>query len=222
MSISGVAPVPRHQTLAEDTYDRLRSAIMTGAVKPGEKISARSVADSAQVSFTPAREAIGRLISEGALELAGPKTVVVPTLSTKSLGEIYKIRMNVECLAVEIATPNFTKKQIDELEIMQNEIELVRKSESYQKSLEINEKFHFMIHRASNMPRLVSIIESLWLQVGPCFNFLDTKDPLPIAPLNFHRSMIDGLKKNDPTRVSDALLADLKFGLKRLEEYLKS
>ena len=116
MRIAGVDPVPRHKTLAEDIYDRLRSAIMTGAVKPGEKISARSVADSAKVSFTPAREAVARLITEGALELIGPKSVVVPTLTREALDEITKIRLNVEGLAAEAAAGSFSKSDLKELE----------------------------------------------------------------------------------------------------------
>ncbi|MEW7009093.1 GntR family transcriptional regulator [Lentilitoribacter sp. EG35] len=222
MSIKGLAPVPRHKTLAEDTYDRLRSAIMTGAVRPGEKISARSVADSAQVSFTPAREAIGRLISEGALELVGPKTIIVPQLSLQSLSEIYKIRINVEVMAAEIATPNMTRSLIFKLEETQDELETLRKLDSYQASLELNEQFHFLIYKACNMPRLIAIIESLWLQVGPSFNFLLTPDSLPEDPIGYHRTMIEGLKNNNPKQVSDAICADLEFGFQRLKDLIQS
>ena len=220
MRIAGVDPVPRHKTLAEDIYDRLRSAIMTGAVKPGEKISARSVADSAKVSFTPAREAVARLIAEGALELIGPKSVVVPTLTREALDEITKIRLNVEGLAAEVAAGSFSKSELKELETIQKQYEKVRNSKNFAQSLIINETFHFTIYSACKMPRLIAIIESLWLQVGPSFNLFHTKGPLPERPHEFHRDAIAGLRAGNGRQVSKAIQADIKFGYERLRDLI--
>ncbi|KAB7613384.1 GntR family transcriptional regulator [Amylibacter sp. SFDW26] len=216
MSIDGIAPVARHKTLAEDTYDRLRQAIKTGNVMPGEKISARSVADSAKVSFTPAREAVARLISEGALEQSGPKTVVVPTLTIQDLAEINAIRRNVEGLAAELAVANFQNADIEELEAIQTLYENTRKSTSFQESLRLNEKFHFKIYRACGLPRLVAIIETLWIQIGPSFNLLNSADPLPENPHQFHRDVIQGMKDKDVIKVRQAIQTDLEFGYERL------
>ncbi len=221
MNIGGIAPVTRHKTLAEDTYDRLRMAIMTGAVLPGEKISARSVADSAKVSFTPAREAVARLIAEGALEQTGPKTVSVPKLTLKDLTEIKTIRQKVEGLAAELAVPNFRKSDIETLEAIQSNYENIRKSESFQESLRLNEKFHFKIYNACKMPRLISIIESQWIQTGPSFNLLNGKDPLPQRPHDLHRDAIEGIKKGDASKVRDAIVADIEYGYSRIEEMLQ-
>ncbi len=217
MSIKGIDPVPRGKTLAEDIYDRLRSAIMTGSVRPGEKISARAVAESAAVSFTPAREAVARLISEGALELSGPKTVTVPILDLEAIAEIAKIRLNVEGMAAEIAADNFTKRDIEELEAIQKEYENTRKLASFSDSLGINETFHFAIYRKSQMPRLIAIIESLWVQIGPSFNLLVEDGPLPAKPISFHRDAIKGLRAKNGRLVRDAITKDIEFGFERLK-----
>lgn len=216
MIIDGVEPVKRHNTLAEDTYYKLRLAIMAGAVKPGEKISTRSVADSAQVSFTPAREAVTRLIAEGALELIGPKTVVVPTLTLDDLDEITKIRKNVEGMAAEYAVTNLSKSDLCELELIQSQYEGVRKRISFQESLRINEEFHFKIYKASRLPRLIAIIENLWLQTGPSFNLLNSQWPLCDRPHECHRNAIEGLIARDGERVRRAILEDIDFGYERL------
>jgi len=220
MRIAGVDPVPRHKTLAEDIYDRLRSAIMTGAVKPGEKISARSVADSAKVSFTPAREAVARLIAEGALELAGPKSVIVPTLTREALDEITKIRLNVEGMAAEAAAENLSKSDIKELEAIQKKYHRARTSHLFQESLIINEDFHFKIYNACKMPRLIAFIESLWLQIGPSFNLFDTEGPLPEYPQEFHRDAIAGLHAGKGRQVRKAIQDDIKFGYGRLRDLI--
>ena len=220
MSIAGIAPVTRHKTLAEDIYDSLRTAIMTGAVKPGEKISARSVADSAKVSFTPAREAVARLIAEGALELAGPKTVIVPTLTREALDEISMIRLNVEGMAAEVAATNFHKSDMNKIEALQKQYEKTRTGARFQESLVLNEKFHFMIYNACKMPRLITFIESLWLQTGPLFNLFATEGPLPEKPHEFHKDAIEGLRAGSGRQVKKAIQADIRFGHKRLRELI--
>ena len=220
MSIAGIAPVIRHKTLAEDIYERLRTAIMTGAVKPGEKISARSVADSAKVSFTPAREAVARLIAEGALELAGPKTVIVPTLTREALDEISMIRLNVEGMAAEVAAANFHKSDMNKIEALQKQYEKTRTGARFQESLVLNEKFHFMIYNACKMPRLITFIESLWLQTGPSFNFFASEGPLPERPHEFHKDAIEGLRAGNGRQVKKAIQADIKFGHKRLRDLI--
>lgn len=217
MSIKGIDPVPRGKTLAEDIYDRLRAAIMAGSVRPGEKISARAVAESAAVSFTPAREAVARLISEGALELSGPKSVVVPTLDLEAIAEITQIRLNVECMAAEIAVANFSKSDINDLEGIQKNYEKVRNIDNFADSLTVNELFHFTIYRKCEMPRLIAIIESLWLQIGPSFNLLSSDNGLSGKPLDYHREAIKGLRAKNGARVRDAIASDIKFGFERLK-----
>lgn len=216
MALSGVNPVSRHKTLAEETFDKLRTAIMTGAVKPGEKISARAVAEAAKVSFTPAREAVAKLIAEGALEAIGPKTIVVPTLSLADLREITTIRKLNEGMAAELATERFDERAIRCLRDIQEKYEQTRKQDSFQSSLQLNEEFHFTIYNRCGMPRLIAIIESLWLKMGPSFNLFGTPGDLPQRPHQFHRDAIEGLKAGDGGKVGRAIRSDIEFGFERL------
>lgn len=222
MALSGLKPVSRHKTLAEETYEKLRTAIMTGAVKPGERISARAVAEAAEVSFTPAREAISKLIADGALEAVGPKTVVVPSLELPDLRELTTIRKVNEGLAAEFAARNFDEAAIERLEAIQSRYEKTRKRESFQKSLRLNEEFHFMIYQRCGMPRLLGIIESLWLRMGPSFNLFGTEAELPERPHQFHRDAIDGLRAGSSKRVGNAVRADIEFGFERLTTLIQT
>lgn len=222
MSIAGVGPVSRHDTLAEDVYQKLRMAIMSGALSPGEKISARNVAQSAQVSLTPAREAVSRLISEGALELVGPKTVAVPQISREALDEITTIRVAVEGLAAEIAAQNITSAEVDEIEAIQVRYEKTRNTKGFRQSLAINEAFHFKIYQATRMPRLVSYIETLWLQMGPSFNLFNSTQPLSNLPIDFHRQAVQGLRDSRPDAVKAAIQSDIRFGYERLRTLISA
>ena len=217
VGLSGIEPVERANTLAEDLYQSLRKAIVTGTLKPGEKVSTRAVAESAGVSFTPAREAIARLIADGALEQSGPKSVVVPHLRIEALEEITKLRLSLECMAAEVAATRISKDDLAKLKKVELSYEKYRNKENFTKSLTLNEEFHFTIYRASDMPRLIGFIETLWVQVGPSFNLLLDSKPIPKRPLKFHNDALIGLEQGNGARVAGAIRDDLEFGYERLK-----
>ncbi|WP_320179510.1 GntR family transcriptional regulator [Roseovarius pacificus] len=217
MGLPGIEPVERANTLAEDLYMSLRKAIVAGTLKPGEKIATRAVAESAGVSFTPAREAIARLIADGALEQIGPKSVVVPHLRIDALEEITKLRLSLETMAAEAAAIRMSKDTLARLKKVEQEYEEYRNKESFTQSLTLNEEFHFMIYRASEMPRLVGFIETLWVQIGPSFNLLLDEKPIQKRPLRFHNMAIEGIEARNGNMVAQAIRNDLEFGYERLK-----
>ncbi len=216
MGLSGIVPVERSNTLAEDLYTNLRKAIVSGALKPGEKVATRALAEAAGVSFTPAREAITRLIADGALEQIGPKSVVVPHLRIEALEEITKLRLALEPMAAEAAATQMPKDTLAHLKKIEESYERYRNKDQFTQSLTLNEEFHFTIYRASEMPRLVGIIETLWVQVGPSFNLLLDDGPIPEQPLGFHNLAIEGIETGDVGKVVQAIRSDLEFGYGRL------
>ena len=98
----------RPGTLAEAAYERVAASLMEGGYVPGDSLATRTLAGQLGVSLTPAREAVLRLVSEGALELRNPRTIVVPTLSAQQFREIYCIRHALEPMAAKIAAHHLT------------------------------------------------------------------------------------------------------------------
>ena len=207
-----LAPISRNITLAEHVYHQLKRALMTGTFHPGQKITVRSVADAVDVSFTPAREAISRLLSEGALESGGPKTVIVPHMTLQKLSEIAKIRMSLESLAAECSVPNFNKAAIEELEMVQLELIAAMDRHDYKAVLDKNEVFHFSVYQRAEMPRLLLIIESLWLQIGPSLNLLYPEFDKRRSGVTNHRDVLRHLKKGNAEGVGAAFRKDISDG----------
>jgi DNA-binding GntR family transcriptional regulator len=65
------------RTKADSVYDVLQSAIMSGRIAPGEHLRQEEVAAQWGVSQTPVREAFRRLESEGLVEHAPNRGVIV-------------------------------------------------------------------------------------------------------------------------------------------------
>lgn len=162
-----LAPLDRQASLGELAYTSLKESIISGQFVPGRKLIVRSVAQALGVSTTPVRDAIVRLIGEGALVNLGPKTVVVPVLTMATLDEVTKIRLALEGLAAFEATAHIEDRDISFLEETQIRINDAMDKAQYADVLRLNKAFHFRLYGTSGMPRLVTLIESQWLRIGP-------------------------------------------------------
>jgi len=80
----------------ERVYRSLRQQVMHGEVPPGQPMTLRGVARDFGVSMTPAREAVRRLVAEGALTISSSGRVSTPELSPERIEELAAIRALLE------------------------------------------------------------------------------------------------------------------------------
>src|SRR3954466_16350103 len=136
-----LVPIDRQTSLGELAYTSLKEAIVRGEFSAGQKLTVRAVAQALGVSTTPARDAIMRLIGEGALVNAGPKTVIVPPLTKPALDEVTSIRLVLEGLAARSAAENVTKQIVDQLKALQAQINTALDAGNYSAVLKANKAF---------------------------------------------------------------------------------
>ena len=101
--------------LRDIVFKTLREAIITGDLKPGERLMEIKLANELGVSRTPAREAIRKLELEGLVLMIPRKGAVVAEITEKSLRDVLEVRGSLEELAVELACERITQEQIEEL-----------------------------------------------------------------------------------------------------------
>lgn len=218
--MSALAPIDRDKSLGAHVYDRLKRALMSGAFQPGQKLTVRSVAEDLQVSVTPAREGLNRLIDQGALEMPSAKTILVPKLTVAALKEVATIRRSLEGTAAELATANFTAPDIANLLSLQAELESAMNSGDFRRVLDRNESFHFGVYEKCGMPRLVGLIEAQWLRVGPSLNMLYPEFAVSRRGVSNHMRVLEGLQKHDAQAVRAAFEHDIDDGYATLSAAL--
>lgn len=218
--MSALAPIDRDKSLGAHVYDRLKRALMSGAFQPGQKLTVRSVAEDLQVSVTPAREGLNRLIDQGALEMPSAKTILVPVLTVAALKEVATIRRSLEGTAAELATANFGPNDIATLLSLQAELESAMNSGDYRRVLDRNEAFHFGVYEKCGMPRLVGLIEAQWLRVGPSLNMLYPEFAVSRRGVSNHMRVLEGLQKRDAQVVRAAFEHDIDDGYATLSAAL--
>ena len=98
---------PSTRTL--DLYDKLREDLLSGRLKPGQKLQMRFLMEAYQAGQTPLREALNRLTSEGLVEAREQRGFLVSPVSRSELKELTMTRCWLEGLALrksmESATP---------------------------------------------------------------------------------------------------------------------
>lgn len=101
MALTDLEPVSRQST-AEFIADRLRDAIMKGALEPGTQLGEADLAAHFQVSRGPLREAMQRLVSEGILHSIRHRGIFVTELTLDDVIDVYRSRSVIERGALEM------------------------------------------------------------------------------------------------------------------------
>ncbi len=96
-------PKGRPQTRTEWAEDRLRRAIITGDLAPGERIFVEQLAAEWRLSATPLREALRTLAEQGLIVLDAQRGAKVAEISVTDMAEVYELRLIVEPYALRLS-----------------------------------------------------------------------------------------------------------------------
>ena len=166
------ASPPTDTSLRRQVYDSLRERLTSGGFVPGQKLTFRAIAGTLGVSLTPVREALRRLVAEGAFEMQHQRSVRVPLMTKARILELRDIRIAVEGLAAGKAAALANARQVAQLRRIAREIAGARgRGDSVTDRQKIRE-FHFTLYGIADQPTLLRVIEGLWLQTGPYMNLL--------------------------------------------------
>jgi DNA-binding GntR family transcriptional regulator len=205
--MAAVGDVP-HGTTHEDVYARLKRAIMSAHYIPGERLVVAKLEKVFGTSAMPIREALRRLVAEQALQNNPNRGVEVPQMTAGRLMDLRRVRCEIEGKAAEWAALTITRPELARLQEIQADMNRMAASESAEGYLDLNLDFHFTIYRAARSPLLMPIIESLWMQVGPCLNTMRGEATLGLG-MDHHEAMIAALHKGDGAAARAALQEDI-------------
>ena len=146
-------------TRQEVVYKALESAILSGYIRPGERIVTKEIAQRLAVSKIPVREALRRLEAGGLISTKPNCGSTVAELSKENLKEILQIRINLECMAAQRAATSDGSDLVDRLNTYHQEYSVARASNIADRLLQSNKKFHHTLYQAAQMPILLNMIE---------------------------------------------------------------
>lgn len=196
-------------------YRQLRTRIMHGAISPGQAMTLRGIGQEFDVSMTPAREAVRRLVAEGALSLSSSGRVATPELNNERIEELAALRALIEVELASRALPRAHIALIDRLQSINAGIadQIARQDPSGY--IRTNLEFHRTLYLRAQAPAMLAMAETVWLQLGPTMGALYGRLRRKEPP-HFHRVIIAALKAGDEPGLRLAVRSDVTQGLKML------
>ncbi len=150
-----------YKPLREVVCETLRTAIIGGVLKPGQRLMEIQLAEELGVSRTPVREAIRKLEQEGFVDITPRRGTYVANISIKDVIDVYEIRTALDMLAAELAAERITDEELGQLKLQLKKISEVVEHEDMEKIGDYDWAFHEVLYKASRNDRLVGIINNL-------------------------------------------------------------
>jgi len=209
--IGGETSLPAHERL----YRTLRARVMHGLIPPGQALTLRGLAAEFGVSMTPAREAVRRLVAEGALKLTPSGRVSTPELTADRIEELAALRALLEPELASRALPRAHPTLIDRMAAINGVIdEMIVKGDA-SGYVRTNLEFHRTLYLRAQAPAILGLVETVWLQSGPTMRVLYERLQRQQASDN-HRKIIAALRAGDEPGLRLAIRVDVTRGLRML------
>lgn len=211
-----MTPTRPHETPAhERLYRKLRQSIMLGEKEPGTALTLRGIAAEHRVSMTPAREAVRRLVAEGALSLSSSGRITTPELSVERIEELAALRALVEPELAARALPRAHQALIERMAVINSSIGEAAELHDGIGYIRSNLEFHRILYLRAQAPAMLAIIETVWLQLGPTMRALYGRVKRNEPPRH-HRMILASLRAGDEPALRLAVRADVTHGLRHL------
>ena len=183
--------------IRDKVYERIREAILTGSLKPGERLVERKLAEQLNVSRTPVREVVRMLELEGLVSHLPRIGAVVAQVNDLEVLEIYRIRAVLEGLAARMAAERIKPDQLQHLNSLLKAIEEFAREGDLSNLETVHLEFNDVIYKAADSPRLYNMIITLvdhitrYARVGYCY-----PGRIVAATLE-HRQLAEAIKLRD-------------------------
>ncbi len=202
--------------LAHDrVYRQLRSRIMHGDLPPGHALTLRGIGKDYEVSMTPAREAVRRLVAEGALTMSASGRISTPELSNERIEELAALRALIEVELASRALPRAHFALIDRLQTINNAVSEAVAHRDAVSYIRTNLEFHRTLYLRAQAPAMLAMAETVWLQMGPTMRALYGR-LRRTEPPHSHRLIIAALRAGDEPGLRLAVRTDVTQGLRML------
>ena len=190
--------------LRDVVFNTLRRAILTGQLKPGERLLEVHLANKLGVSRTPIREAIRKLELEGLVIMIPRRGAEVARITEKSLKDVLEVRRALDALSVELACDRITEEDMKRLLQACQDFEKAAKGKDASVIAKAYVALHDIIVEATGNQRLAQLVNNLSEQMYR-YRFVyikeESKHDMLVAE---HREIYESIASRDKERAARA------------------
>ena len=186
-------------------YETLRSRIITGHLKPGERLAVDDLKTAYGTSVTPVRDALQMLSQEALVTIKPRSGYFVTTITFKELSDMLDLREILETAAVERAAEKITAEEIAVLKQVHSGYS-GDDYLSYTRYTDENRRFHFLVAEASGNHELAVSLRHLHDRLA---RFMVIRRAGKSQP-DIHARLIEKLAAHDVAGAREAILEEVQ------------
>jgi len=207
-------------SLADQICDHLFQAIISGKLKPGEKLVENELCREFGISRAPIRESFRMLESEGLIVIQPRKGTHVKALTREDIEEAFAVREALESLAAKLAVPHMTEAEMNALGNLINEMGTAIKKKDSESFRKANVAFHEIFIRASRNKTLLNILETLgkgiWMRISSMY--YQSTEGFPLSN-TAHKEIWKAYKNKDGVRIKKLVEQHIEHARDRLLKF---
>jgi DNA-binding GntR family transcriptional regulator len=162
-----------HSPLRDQVVTELRQAILSGRLKPGERLVEGRLADELGVSRNPVREAIRALASEGLIEVTARRGAAVATMTEQEARETIELRALLEGQNARLAARRHDQQIIKRIEAVLNKGSAAVAAKRFEQLFDLNLLFHRELAAAGQNTVLGELLQKLRERTSMLFSPMD-------------------------------------------------
>jgi DNA-binding GntR family transcriptional regulator len=206
---------PAHQQV----YEQLRSMILFGDLAPGQAVTIQGLTAELGAGMTPVREALRRLIAEGALTHQGNRRVSVPLLTPDCVDELGFMRLTLEPELTRRAARHMTADRLAQLRAIDADLNTAIAGGDVGGYLTHNYRFHTAIYDSAQAAIMAATVDRLWLRFGPSLRVVCGRFGTSNLP-DKHADLLDALAAQDIDAAATAMAEDVDQGTRQVRAAL--
>lgn len=196
-------------TLQDETYHLVRQWLSLGRWMPGERLKIKQLAQEMNKGEMPVRMALQRLVAEKALVNIPHCGVAVPQLTRNQFDDILQTRLLLEGEATERAARSVTPHHKEAMRQLADLMHTAIGQQDIKAYLHTNEAFHIYLYRIAGSPMLLSLIEGVWLHIGPLSTRLIMDRHVWDSMNDSHEDLLGALHREDAGAARRAIERDI-------------
>lgn len=205
------------QRIGQHVHQMLRERIVTGAIRPGARLSVPALAGELGISRSPVREAVLRLVREGLAEEVYNRGAVVRLPGPAQLVSLYEVREPLEGMAARLAASNIDPESLVTLQEHLRRHRTVAANEDFRRHIEIDAAFHASIRQLAHNPLLERMLDEIQGQVMVAMRCTSVSGGMQQA-LTEHSDIVAALAAKDPDASERAARSHIARLTDRLRE----
>jgi DNA-binding GntR family transcriptional regulator len=194
----------------------LRQEIISGTLRPGDRLVERELADRFGVSRVPVREAVRALVTEGFVHFETPRRALVRRLTRDDVRELFELREALEVYAAGLAAARATPEDLAETERLLASAAAATEAGDAEAITDINSRLHDRIMAMAGNGLLTEALEP----VAGRLRWMTRRNEEWPHLLVEHRELYEAIASGDPERARAQALVHVRTNYRSTVRHL--